>query len=468
MGIWWREMPTKFLATLALLLAVPAAQAAESPEAAALARACATKDIQACLDLGILHLEGKATGWYDIGLGRQYIWRGSGFDRERNVELAKALCDGGSPGGCVALGVLYRSGHARPEDRDTGAALFEKGCAAGYAPACTLSATRVADSASPEAKRAFAIHTQLCDQGSALGCSALGSDYLDGWGVAASPPRAAQLLYRACDDLKPGVPAACERLADCYQRGRGVIRDTGRARQLFEQACRAGRPEACGSVDERVALPTYTRNCESGLYGGCVEAALIWKAPKKVKRDDQEALRLLGLGCDYGSARACALIASEYASGKTVACDLVKERSFRDRTCDSITPSDDYCLQTVEAYRTGAWGAKDLAKAAALFERICDKGSLKGCYNAGMLYYRGEGVAHDTAAAVRLWEKACQGRQLEACYAAGLVLFNGEGVERDTARALDLFAQACEGRQQDACAALERLRGGAPTQAPAP
>lgn len=86
------------------------------------------------------------------------------------------------------------------------------------------------------------------------------------------------------------------------------------------------------------------------------------------------------------------------------------------RGCDAANASE--CKRLASMYAEGKGVAKDLARAAALYEKACDAGDAASCFT-GMIYYlRGEGVSKDPARAAKLSQRgialARQGRSQDA------------------------------------------------------
>ena len=74
-----------------------------------------------------------------------------------------------------------------------------------------------------------------------------------------------------------------------------------------------------------------------------------------------------------------------------------------------------------------------------------------GCNELGVMYGTGEGVAKDLARAATLYQRACDGGEMWGCVNLGVMYGTGEGVARDRPRAIDLYQQACDGGQSWGC-----------------
>jgi TPR repeat protein len=75
---------------------------------------------------------------------------------------------------------------------------------------------------------------KACDGGYAIGCSNLGSMYLNGDGVRQDKFKAVELYTKACDGRNAG---GCSNLGVMYDNGDGVRQDKSKALQLFGKAC---------------------------------------------------------------------------------------------------------------------------------------------------------------------------------------------------------------------------------------
>ena len=73
------------------------------------------------------------------------------------------------------------------------------------------------------------------------------------------------------------------------------------------------------------------------------------------------------------------------------------------------------CFNLGVAYRDGLAVEVDKAKAAAYFERGCDRGNTLGCANLANLLRDGDGVPRDEARAYELYRRACEGGDESSC-----------------------------------------------------
>lgn len=70
-----------------------------------------------------------------------------------------------------------------------------------------------------------------------------------------------------------------------------------------------------------------------------------------------------------------------------------------------------------DAYQDGENALKNnvYSDAAVLFEKACDSGNAKGCFQLGALYEQGAGVVQNKYKAVTLYAQACNGGESHGC-----------------------------------------------------
>ena len=107
----------------------------------------------------------------------------------------------------------------------------------------------------------------------------------------------------------------------------------------------------------------------------------------------------------------------------------------------------------LEAYNKG-----DYATAVTYFEKACNEGKVKGCFNLGIMYKNGNGVKQDYFKAVELYEKACNGGDASGCLILGLMYYFGDGVRLNKRTALEYYGKACDMKLQDGCEAYAIMK----------
>ena len=78
-------------------------------------------------------------------------------------------------------------------------------------------------------------------------------------------------------------------------------------------------------------------------------------------------------------------------------------------------------LQTLIASSVGNDGFEELKKgnvleAANIFQNACNAGASSGCYNLGLMYYKGKEIAQNYPKAAEHFTKACDDGHNTACY----------------------------------------------------
>ncbi len=108
-----------------------------------------------------------------------------------------------------------------------------------------VSYAKTIDPGRPEA--ATAILQNACDHGYSASCSALGTYYFQGNGVAKNTSTGVALLERACEGTDTGT---CLVLGERYEQGVGVSADPVRAARYLTRACESGIVSACSEAQK--------------------------------------------------------------------------------------------------------------------------------------------------------------------------------------------------------------------------
>lgn len=101
-----------------------------------------------------------------------------------------------------------------------------------------------------------------------------------------------------------------------------------------------------------------------------------------------------------------------------------------------------------------AYGARDYAKAAKLWDEACRGGNATGCFELAIMYRDGEGMKVDEAKMLSLYEQACKGQDGRGCFNLSFVYAEGRGVAKDAGRATAYLQQGCDAKFMPACANL--------------
>lgn len=89
-----------------------------------------------------------------------------------------------------------------------------------------------------------------------------------------------------------------------------------------------------------------------------------------------------------------------------------------------------------------AYTKKQYTSAVKFFNKACDSGNAKGCFQLGKTYELGHGHNIDIVKATHLYQKACD-KGYECKYLAGKYAYGDGGFQIDMAKSADLFSKAC-------------------------
>ncbi len=88
----------------------------------------------------------------------------------------------------------------------------------------------------------------------------------------------------------------------------------------------------------------------------------------------------------------------------------------------------------------------------------CDEGQSAGCFNLGIAYGQGKGVAKDLTKAAQLYEKACSMENDDACLNLGAAYYQSLGVAKNTAKAIQFSDKACRLGNSGGCKNAKIMR----------
>jgi TPR repeat protein len=100
--------------------ASPLLVSAQTPDPAALQKACGEGDAKSCFDLGVMYEGGVQVA----------------KNKAKAAEFYRKACDAGSAGGCFALALMYKWGKGVAPNKAKAAEFYQKACDAGLAVAC--------------------------------------------------------------------------------------------------------------------------------------------------------------------------------------------------------------------------------------------------------------------------------------------------------------------------------------------
>lgn len=167
---------------------------------------------------------------------------------------------------------------------------------------------------------------------------------------------------------------------------------------------------------------------------------------------------LLALTCATGKADDCNYLGYLHDSGQLVAKDVVKAAGLYERAC---TGGDTYgCKNLGLDFMKGVGVPEDPRRATELFEKGCGLGLATSCSATGRMYSSGLGVAEDGVRAAAFFERGCEGGDAQGCSDLGVMYGLGQGVAKDEARAASLYERACEGGDMVGCTNLALMYDG--------
>ena len=106
----------------------------------------------------------------------------------------------------------------------------------------------------------------------------------------------------------------------------------------------------------------------------------------------------------------------------------------------------------------GCWDAAmeaemkgEVARAAALYTRVCDAGGARACNVLGLLE---SNAGAEPARVYSLFMRGCDGGDMSGCYNAAMCHKTGGCAGKNDAEATTLLRRACDGGDVDACGHL--------------
>jgi uncharacterized protein len=163
----------------------------------------------------------------------------------------------------------------------------------------------------------------------------------------------------------------------------------------------------CGETD----LVGCTNGCAEERQEDCVTLGAMYMAGEHVTVDRERAIALFRAACDTGSARGCMRLGDVYHAG--ILTDEVEETRLYGRAC--AAGANLGCVSAGRAYLAGRGVGADPAQAAALFVKVCERGT-----PSPRSYWRPSSkhagaLPRDEARAQQLFTKACKLGHDEGC-----------------------------------------------------
>jgi uncharacterized protein len=371
--------------------------------------ACKAKDGWGCDRLAHLYLAGEAVE-RDTAVAEKLFYKScrQGYEqscveyaellhdrseRERDLKtIAKHFsmaCQWGSIDHCVTIAGMYAEGRGFRRSLATAKGLYQMACGQDIASGCygVAEIYMAGDEAGPDPDEASSYFLRACQGEHFAGCSKYGQMLLETKAGRKDPTKALKFMQRGCIG---GDPLGCIAIADGYRTGKGLEKNLDRAEEIYKETCDAGFGRACFSLaqlsEARSAWgganpdPIYKKACDLGDGRGCGEMARKAKAAGASAWDVQI---LLEQGCEGRDAQAC----SELAKGYWDQHKKEEGLELWSRACQ--ISDNDACIRAAEIHKSGEMGEPSLSKAAALYDRACDRDDERACKAGEPIAFQG-------------------------------------------------------------------------------
>lgn len=330
----------------------------------------------------------------------------------QQADAAAAACEQGTMPACTALGLAFRNGEGRPQNRPVAELLLRRACNAGEAE----------------------------------GCFELGKLLR----LTATPPVAPDInapTLRACE---LGVVDACLNYASHLESGNGKMADLQAADALRRGACGAGMTELCIALADSLltgrrhpaaraeGLELADRLCQAGHQQPCDKAAYFRRTAEE--RANPRLLAEQEQLCGAGDAAACAALGAAALRADSdnlgTGDDRARALAYYEKACAG---SPDFC-QTARALRSEP---EVLAR--------CRSGVLAACNSLLAAYQKKDGLFADSERALMVQSALCETQAdpaviVPACSGAARALIDNIGSEAttDPARTEAYLMRACQ------------------------
>lgn len=288
------------------------------------------------------------------------------------VGFFEKACNLGDLAGCDQFASALRKGG----DISRSDAVLERACKAGGEDACLFLSNNLMESRQPENyARAAAILDAMCRNSVVLACQRMA------WRSEGAPKHdkrlALQYQYLACGS---GSYSDCVSIGNRLYRGNGVAQDRDLARVYYQHAC-AINEFGCELIEHLEALPRLRSACTPDDAQSCAELGRALSTGWSPEADSDTGLKWLQSSCRMGIADACADAAKIIKAHRWgPSADPAVYNEMRERGCEA--GDWDVCFQIASSLEVGEFGPINVDRAAALYTRLCDAGSLEGCERA--------------------------------------------------------------------------------------
>lgn len=153
--------------------------------------------------------------------------------------------------------------------------------------------------------------------------------------------------------------------------------------------------------------------------------------------------------CRLADDDSCINLGVSYSRADRVERDVSKAAALFQRSCNRNHALG--CTNLGNAFEAGIGVPRDVVRAAALYRQACDADEEHGCYRLARLNDLGNGFAQDLPLAAMLYRKACNAGEGYACTNLGALYERGRGVDMDATRAFGLYKLGCDALDAMGC-----------------
>ena len=150
----------------------------------------------------------------------------------------------------------------------------------------------------------------------------------------------------------------------------------------------------------------------------------------------------------------CGLLGIAYATGKGIAVDEVRGRSWMQAGCNGNDAQS--CAGLALMHANGRGGVpRDSVRAIGFWKAACTNAQsvAESCAYLGAGYLTGSGVAHDDVRAAQYLSQGCEGGVAMGCTLLASMYEAGTTVTaKSVTRAAEFYKRGCDGKSATACA----------------
>ena len=286
---------------------------------------------------------------------------------------------------------------------------------------------------------------QACDGGDLTSCRDLGNAYAFGDRVKQDYIKAAELYRKVCDESIAAL--GCNNLGNLYRNGQGVIKDYSKAAGLYKKSCDHGIDVGCKNLEQMYSsklIATEDAN-STPLASQAIAIGVPSVIPPLIGNQAEQQ-------SDCVDAAECIRLGVSYENGNSVKRDYSKAAELYQKACDIGTVIG--CAYLGNLYRKGSGVKLDYSKAFELFKKACDGGNLLGCHDLANAYSAGIATNQDYLIAADLYNSACERGYAPSCASLAYSYSTGNGVKQDYSKAVELSKKSCDSGFAGGCNTL--------------